>query len=186
MKICLIRHAKTAGNLEKRYIGTTDEPLCDAGIAELRTRSYPDCDVVFSSSLRRCFETAKIIFPDKKIVLHNAFNEINFGDFEGKNFEELEDNFHYQKWLKNGGNIAFPNGEEPADFKKRCVAEFEKIVREYNGFSKLGFILHGGTIMAIMEKFGLPKWNFYDYQVENCGGFLADFDGKNIVGAKKL
>ncbi len=186
MKICLIRHAKTAGNLEKRYIGTTDEPLCDAGREELLARSYPDCDIVFSSSLKRCVETAKIIFPDKKIILHEAFNEINFGDFEGKNFEELVGNFHYQKWLENGGNIAFLNGEAPADFKKRCCDKFEKIVRENGEFSKLGFVLHGGTIMAIMEKFAIPPRNFYDYQVENCGGFAAEFNGKNIVGARKL
>ena len=28
MEIVLIRHGATAGNIEKRYIGTTDEPLC--------------------------------------------------------------------------------------------------------------------------------------------------------------
>ena len=27
----LIRHGKTKGNLEGRYIGTTDEPLCEEG-----------------------------------------------------------------------------------------------------------------------------------------------------------
>ena len=136
--------------------------------------------------MKRCVETAKIIFPDKKIIVHDEFNEMNFGDFEGKNFEELADNFYYQKWLKNGGNIAFPNGEEPADFKKRCCDEFQKIVCENVEFSKIGFVLHGGVIMAIMEKFAIPPRNFYDYQVENCGGFSAEFDGKNIVGARKL
>ena len=35
MKIVLIRHGATAGNIEKRYIGTTDEPLCDTGTAQI-------------------------------------------------------------------------------------------------------------------------------------------------------
>ena len=35
MKLIFIRHGKTAGNLERRYIGRTDEPLCDEGIAEI-------------------------------------------------------------------------------------------------------------------------------------------------------
>ena len=39
MEIYLIRHGKTAGNGEGRgAIGTTDEPLCSAGIEELK---YP-------------------------------------------------------------------------------------------------------------------------------------------------
>ena len=31
MKLQFIRHGKTQGNLEKRYIGSTDEPLCAKG-----------------------------------------------------------------------------------------------------------------------------------------------------------
>ena len=31
MRVVLIRHSKTAGNLKGRYIGTTDEPLCEEG-----------------------------------------------------------------------------------------------------------------------------------------------------------
>ena len=33
--LLFIRHGATAGNLEKRYIGSTDEPLCDIGIAQV-------------------------------------------------------------------------------------------------------------------------------------------------------
>ena len=32
MKVILIRHGATMGNQEKRYIGITDEALCDTGI----------------------------------------------------------------------------------------------------------------------------------------------------------
>lgn len=40
MKIYMIRHGKTAGNLKGRYIGTTDEPLCEEGREELAGRQY--------------------------------------------------------------------------------------------------------------------------------------------------
>ena len=32
MEIMLIRHAMTAGNLQRRYVGSTDEGLCPEGI----------------------------------------------------------------------------------------------------------------------------------------------------------
>ena len=48
--VCLIRHGITKGNLEGRYIGTTDEPLYDNKIQ----KAYPDADLVVSSPLKRC------------------------------------------------------------------------------------------------------------------------------------
>ena len=35
MKIVLIRHGATAGNIKKRYIGITDEDLCASGIESI-------------------------------------------------------------------------------------------------------------------------------------------------------
>ena len=53
--IHLLRHALTRGNLEGRYIGQTDEPLCREGREQLlkmkNDYDYPKVDVVFSSSL---------------------------------------------------------------------------------------------------------------------------------------
>ena len=54
--VYLIRHALTKGNLEGRYIGQTDEPLCKEGIEQLEAMKndygYPYPDVVFTSSLK--------------------------------------------------------------------------------------------------------------------------------------
>ena len=35
-QIHLIRHAVTKGSLEGRYIGHTDEPVCEEGMAQLK------------------------------------------------------------------------------------------------------------------------------------------------------
>ena len=45
-RIYLIRHALTAGNEQKRYVGRTDEPLSERGILSLRGRKAPPADVV--------------------------------------------------------------------------------------------------------------------------------------------
>ena len=44
IKIAMIRHGKTYGNTLGRYIGVTDEPLCEEGKKELeqRTISFRD------------------------------------------------------------------------------------------------------------------------------------------------
>ena len=90
MKFILIRHAKTQGNIERRYIGCrTDEDLCAEGIAQLQTQHYPDADMVFASPMKRCIETAKLLYPDVPFDIIPDFRECDFGDFENRNYEEL-------------------------------------------------------------------------------------------------
>ncbi|MCM1329927.1 MAG: histidine phosphatase family protein [Ruminococcus sp.] len=186
MKIIFIRHGKTAGNLEKRYIGRTDETLCTKGIDELLSRNYPDCEIVFSSGMKRCTDTAKIIYPNKKIIKINDFRECDFGDFEGKNYYDLSGNSDYQKWIDSGGKMTFPNGENPDKFKKRCISAFEKITEKYEKYGVISLVVHGGTIMSILEKYAVPKKDYYDYQIKNGDGFITEFDGEKIIILEKI
>ena len=63
MRWILIRHGKTRGNLEGRYIGCrSDENLCTEGIEELKQGTYPAAGKVYTSPMRRCLETAELLF----------------------------------------------------------------------------------------------------------------------------
>ena len=58
LKIYLIRHGKTQGNLSGKYIGArTDEPLCQEGIRELEGKNYPKAELLFVSPMKRCRQT---------------------------------------------------------------------------------------------------------------------------------
>ena len=39
-------------------------------------------------------------------------------------------------------------------------------------------MVHGGTIMAILDAFSSPHKDYYDWQVGNGEGFVADFYGE--------
>ena len=99
-RLFLIRHGMTEGNREKRYIGKTDEGLCDEGRRILERRKaageYPEADLVFVSPMRRCLETAEVLYPGQEPVVVEEFRECDFGLFEGKNYRELTGNVHYQ------------------------------------------------------------------------------------------
>ena len=83
--IHLIRHAYTKGNLEGRYIGHTDESLCKEGIDQLNTMlkdyDYPKADVVFSSTLKRCLYTTKILYADINSIGMRFFHTSKLSDF---------------------------------------------------------------------------------------------------------
>lgn len=167
MNIYLIRHGMTGGNKERRYIGRTDESLCEEGVEQIKEKDYPNVDAVYVSPLVRCRETAQIIYPNISTVINENLIEMNFGLFEGKNYEELKDNPDYIAWLESGGSTAFPQGESKEEFCNRCIKGFEECIRHHAKNDSIAFVVHGGTIMAIMEKYGEPAGEYYRWQIKN-------------------
>ncbi len=177
MKWVLIRHGQTRGNLEQRYIGCrTDESLCEQGIEGLKSKKYPEVARVFSSPMRRCIETAQIVYPGVPVEIIDDFRECDFGEFENRNYAELNGRADYQAWIDSGGKLPFPNGESREGFSKRCVCAFEKLLQE-DITQDCAIIAHGGTIMAVMEKYARSVGEYYDFQVRNTEGYILDSDG---------
>ena len=196
-ELILIRHGKTAGNLLGRYIGSrTDEPLCDEGREELAGKQLPEVERLYVSPMKRCVETAEILWPGfdrKKMQKVMDLRECDFGDFENKNYKELSGNGDYQAWIDSNGTLPFPNGESMDAFKSRCLEAFARIVEEVSGAEqewiasgktgifRAGIVVHGGTIMAILEQYGYPKAAYFDYQVKNgCGCRLTPVEGTRL------
>lgn len=170
MKIYLIRHGMTEGNKKKAYIGAgIDEPLCEEGIGQLKLKSYPKADIIFVSPMKRCIMTARQIYPEQGIIICEGLREMCFGDFEGKNYEELKDNPDYIRWLESGGEIAFPNGETKKDFVLRSQGSFRecmgRVLQSKSDIESVAFVVHGGTVMAIMQEYGTPKGEYYKWQI---------------------
>lgn len=181
LRLVLLRHFATLGNLQKRYIGTTDEPLCKEGRKGLGQISYPKVDTVLTSPLLRCRETARLIYPQIKPIICEGFRECNFGEFENKNYMELTNNPKYQAWLDSNGTLPFPNGEGVDEFKQRTLLEFQNRMEfcNVNGYTSVALVVHGGTIMSILENYADPKEQFYHWQVKNGCGYSTDYEEKN-------
>ena len=63
-----------------------------------------------------------------------------------------------------------------ASFAARCVRAFERL-RAQDFREDCALIVHGGTIMAIMEQAAVPQGRYFDYQVGNGEGFVLNPDG---------
>ena len=98
--IFFIRHGATEGNLRRRYIGRTDEPLCGEGIAQVETlrKQGLSIDELFVSPLLRTRQTADILFPKMHYTVVDGLIETDFGRFEGKSADELSGDPAYQVW----------------------------------------------------------------------------------------
>ena len=178
LKLYLIRHGQTPGNKLSRYIGTTDEPLSDEGREFLKKLSYPMPEELFVSPLLRCVETAEIFFPGKQLHIIEEFSECDFGEFENKNYKELAGNENYQKWIDSNGTMPFPGGESREGFKYRSLTGFQKAVTQCirKNVDTAALVIHGGTIMNIMEEYADRHRPFYEWHVKNGGGYLVELD----------
>ena len=176
MKIIFIRHGKTKGNIERRYIGKTDENLSKEGIFEIKSKKYPNADIVISSPMKRCIETAELIYGRIDFIC-DELKECNFGDFENKNYDELKNDENYIKWLESNGKMDFPNGEGHKMFCERCCNSFYSIIKKIRKSDlDTAFIVHGGTIMAIFQRFSKQKMSFYDMQIKNSEFIEIDYN----------
>ena len=138
-KIHLIRHAMTEENLDGKYIGQTDMTVfffffrqnldiieeSEYGRSQIKEiideyGGYPEVDAVVSSPLKRCTETAKLIYPDKEPMILNGLIEYDFGEFEGRTADEMKDDDAFKAWLSGEHpETPVPFGESQAAFNER-------------------------------------------------------------------
>ena len=174
--ITLIRNALTRENLEGRYLGHTDAPLCDEGRAQLAeliaSYHYPKVQVVFSSPLRRCMDTARTIYPEKEIIPIEGMIEYDFGSFDGKTADELANHPLFSDWLAGKPGVDPPFGESSEAFAGRICECFEKIVNGMltSGVESAAVITHGGLIMQLMARYALPEAQAHEWLTPSgCG-----------------
>ncbi|MCC8192071.1 MAG: histidine phosphatase family protein [Ruminococcus sp.] len=176
-RIKFIRHGITDANENGYYIGKTDLPLSAKGVDEIYNKiaeyEYSTVQRVYSSPYKRCTQTASLLFPENGIVIVDGLREMDFGDFEGKTAEELQDTPEYKKFLKGGLDNPPPNGESMREVVTRCFEALNAIVSDMmqNGFTNCAVITHGGIIMNMFSCFGIPKLSPLEFPSDFAEGY---------------
>lgn len=187
----LVRHGATRGNLRRAYVGRgTDEPLSGQGMAQasqasaalaklLAGRGMAAPSRVYVSPMLRARQTASAMLPTASQVVVDDLAEMDFGAFEGRTADEMADDARYRSWVEGMCEGACPEGESRASFCERSCRAFLDVLHEARderpgeGARVVPLFVHGGTIMAVMERFGRPARDYYAWHVPNCGGYLA-------------
>lgn len=181
LEIALIRHGQLQSGA-KRLIGMTDEPLGAAGErlirAKLEAGDYPESELVYSSGLLRCRETARIIYPDVPNVLLQELRAPNYGDFEGESVDKLAQDKSFTRWMNAKGVPACPNGEEPYAIQARSIAAFRQIIEEMalKGLERSSIISHKMVIQEILQRYYVPRSNYKEWEIPYGGGFILRYD----------
>jgi alpha-ribazole phosphatase len=179
MIMTIVRHGLTQGNAEQRWVGSTDMPLSEEGLRQAQSASRDDSiRRVYVSPLRRTQQTAAILYPNAEQVIVPGIREMGFGVFEGKGHDELRDDPVFIQWNVNGGMDPMPDGEGRRDFGLRVIKALDELIKAAisTGEKSLHILAHGGTIMALMAAFGIPKKPYHEWWVENLSGYRMRID----------
>jgi broad specificity phosphatase PhoE len=158
MHLTLVRHGETTGQSSIRYYGASDVPLSDTGRQQmsrvrdaLRDQTF---DSVFTSRLRRSVEAAEIITAGRGILTPvPAFDEINFGRWEGWTRQEIaaRDPENFRLWQDKLESFRYPEGDSRADFHARVAGALGELLKGNLGESVL-MVLHRGVISVILTE----------------------------------
>lgn len=190
MRLVLMRHGATEGNAYRRYVGRrTDEPLSEAGRAQcLKAGVCSDIPVVYVSGMLRARQTAQLCFPQAELRIAPGLEEFDFGDFEGKSAQDLEEDEAYRAWVDSGCKAPCPGGEERGAYCARVAQTMSVLMHDaaQRGERDLAVVAHGGTIMATLSSFadaqreGASGYDdYFCWQLRPAEGYVAQvcFDG---------
>ena len=175
MQILLIRHGKTMQGERKQYQGVLDTSLSEGGRAALKKAEQAP-DRIYVSPLKRAKETAEILFPGAGHYVEEGLAEMNFGEFEGRSWMEMENDAAYREWVDGGCEGKCPGGEDRAEFSDRVCRAFQKLTEQAlkDGLERIAVVAHGGTQMAVLERWSGSDRQYWEWQTD-CGcGWVLD------------
>jgi len=184
MKIYLIRHGQTTGDVEDRYGGSYDDELTDKGkiqASELANKiGNSGIQVLFCSPMIRAQQTAKIV----KAKLGCEIKTI-------ESLRERNKNGILSGMTKNEAKVKYPKlveelrdfrnqiqgAESHADFVERIKKAFLEVTSVVN-YSTIGIVTHGGPIWAVFRDI-MNDSGIVD--VADCGYVVLNKEGQELT-----
>lgn len=173
-----VRHGITAWNLERRYQGQRDIPLlfpdAEEGLLTLREALANErFDAIYSSDLKRCqhtLEWCQAAKPNTPVYWEPRLRELNFGEYEGKVYDELKTLPHYRAWIDSVGELQIPGGESAQQLRRRLTAWLQDVATavQRDGYQKVLVVTHGGVIRELRRRF--ETIDFWDGTVQQAQG----------------
>jgi alpha-ribazole phosphatase len=191
MKLYLLRHTPTAAAPGICY-GFLDIPLAEgfpsdfaAARAGLRAAGLSTQPRIFSSPLQRCRKLAdrlarELDIEADEIRQDDRLKELNFGEWEGRAWDEIQtnDGERAARWMDGFVDVPCPGGESYLDLARRArsfleelaLAAVEPKLSDMPARDQPTLVVaHGGSIRALLAGLlEIPLKQSFAYEIE-CG-----------------
>ena len=160
MQVYLIRH--TTPDIEKGICyGQTDldvnQTLFNDELKIIQSKIPDNIESFFSSPLKRCKHLAGFLSAD--YTTDDRLIELNFGDWENKSWNELNQD-DVTIWSNDFVNNRPPNGENYVELHHRTINFIESLLDTDN--ESAGIVTHAGNIRSFISRaIALPLENSF-------------------------
>lgn len=161
MKLYLIRHAESYGNIKGKIISTTDFELTEKGIAQSQRIGQKICSELkeepisaYCSSLARARQTLIEILrcigqENARITETDFLKGMDLGLLEGMTWEERQQKYPEVDLDKKLSLLQAPCGESYQDVKNRCKIFAEKYLEKEADEKSIIIVPHGITLRIL-------------------------------------
>lgn len=184
-KLILVRHVVTDDNEHAKLSGHIDSKVSEQGKKQIeKLTDYlknEKIDKIYTTTSSRTKETVKYLAEINKIDIQEseALKEISFGDFEGKDFKEIQKNYpdEFNKMISQGYEYKYPNGESLIECYERVSKEI-KLILEYNGKDSTILVCsHAGTIRNILTCLISDTFEYHwNFKIDNASVSIVEVD----------
>ncbi len=181
MEIYLLRHGAT--RRPGTYIGRSDIELSEKGRVQVRAlRPFVSAfrfDQCYCSPLSRCRETFELLDIASPCTMDNNLQEIDFGQWEGLSFAQIEARFPSQleRWVEQQDRFQFPDGDLITAFNDKIRRWCDNLLTKK--LERVFIVSHGGVIRAALcHLLGIDSTKAFAFHVkEGCVAALTVDDG---------
>lgn len=187
-RLVLIRHASTVANENGLLCGSMETDISEKGrleidclkerIERLKKEENWKLSKVYVSESKRTEETVKDI-ENLEIIKIKDLGEIDFGDFEGKTFEWIKNEYpkEYDKLCTEGFDYRYLNGENAIEAYEKNKRAIEYILEDMEDESTAIICAHGGSIRNILSYMLCGKLeNHWNFKIENAKITVLEYD----------
>ena len=176
VNIILVRHGETDWNTEQVFRGRIDVALNQVGLSQAEAVGLSlkerDIDVLYSSPLKRAFETANILAKGRnvEIVSEEGFVDINFGLWQGISHQKVKEDFKnlYAQWLSEPHTVSFPEGESLEEVKARSQTALDTLIKNNPG-KTVAIVSHRVVNKVLLcTVLGLNLSHFWNIRQDTC------------------
>ncbi len=153
--LAIVRHGQADGNTSHRFIGWSDMPLDEKGVAQAEAvaprLAAAGVSRIVSSDIRRAIQTAEPLarLLGVEIEVDPRFREIGNGEWTGLLPEDIANRWP-EMWASyiGGSDVSRPGGERWADVRSRVRAGLVELASDE---STTAVFTHGGPVMLSAE-----------------------------------